>query len=223
MLTIIPFSGFYESVHDEALDDALNQIFADDRGDPNDGLINRAFDYIKWHEVQIKYAEAYAEAFADEFEIKGAKFESMQSPREYNFTTDRIFMEVPQEEMQRIFDETPPMTLSDVAKEMFTSRSGFISFYSSDWRSWGPLPTWDHNQCFALIQAHVRMEHDDFDCWAEFGLMERFRDNGYFEDWLFYGASSELVRLDRINTYLRHREDPTPEAAWVSAGFDTED
>ena len=37
MLTTVPFSGFYESLHDSQIDDCLERMFADDRGDAEVG------------------------------------------------------------------------------------------------------------------------------------------------------------------------------------------
>ncbi len=208
-IAIIPFSGFYNSIHDANLDDALNQVFSDDSGNPNDGLVSRAFGLIDWQRAQTEYAREYVGAFADEFEIKGLRFESLNSPREYNFTTDRIFVELPIGEVYRMRRVTPANVLARVAREMFTSRSGFSSFYSPDVTTWGPMREWDHNQLFALISAYVDHVRNDglFDMWAEHSLMDRAQCNGYFDNWLFEGAKPELLRLDRIGQYLRQRDE----------------
>jgi hypothetical protein len=91
---IIPFAGFYESVHDGALDDALRQMFADDTGDcwePFENLMYKAHDSISWGLVRRAYAEEYAKRFADFVGLESLKFEALSSPREYNFSTDRVF------------------------------------------------------------------------------------------------------------------------------------
>lgn len=207
--TIIPFSGFYDSLHDSETDRALGQCLSDSNGDPYDSLVSRAFDCINWRSAHVAYSEAYAQAFAEEFEIDGLEFESLQSPREYNFTTDRIFVNIPDGEVTRIYAETPRATLDAVAAEWFTSRSGFSSFYSPDVDDWGDMAKWDHNQLGALVAAYVlhKREGEEFDTWAEYALCEDFSGNGWLENWLFTDCKPELHRIARVGDYLRQRQE----------------
>lgn len=179
MLTTIPFSGFYQSLHDAQLDDALEQMFSDRRTGTqvNSRLINEAHSAVDWGFVHISYAWAYADAFADEFGVK-LSFESLRSPKEYNFTTDRIFAEISEDEVRRLFDEADKQRLTEVAKDEFTSRSGFISFYDPNWRLWGDITCWDHNQVGTLLLSLVG---DEFDEWAEVSLMSPAYENGRLE------------------------------------------
>lgn len=204
---VIPFSGFYDSVHDDALDRALDGCFADASGSPNDTLSSRAANATMWPAVHALYARDYAGYFCTEFKIRGWQFQELHSPREYNFTTDRIFGTLPIRELRRLMRETPWTTLDATAASLFTSRSGFSSFYSPDVGAWGPLTTWDHNQFFALITAYVQHTRGDFDAWAELDIMEHASCNGHLESWIFANASDELQRIDRIGGYLRKREE----------------
>lgn len=207
-LSVIPFSGFYNSIHDDELGRALEQMFSDGSGNPYDGLVSRAFNLVQWQKVHAAYAAHYAAAFCAEFEIQGGAFESMTSPREYNFETDRIFITLPESEVSRILAVTPRDILDNVAREMFTSRSGFISYYPPDVDSWGPVAEWDHNQCFALLSAYVLHMRDGeaFDVWAEYSIMEYCSCNGYLDEWLSESADPKLERLWNISEYLRKRE-----------------
>ena len=206
-LSVIPFAGFYNSIHDSELDRALEMMFSDDSGNPNDGLASRAFDLVRWQRVRAAYAAHYAAAFIEEFGIDGAAFESMTSPREYNFENDRVFITLPESEVTRMLTETPRETLGAVAAEMFTSRRGFISHYSPDVDSWGPVAEWDHNQCFALLSAYVLHMRDGeaFDTWAEYGLMEHCSCNGYLDNWLGEHSREGMARLWKVCDYLRAR------------------
>lgn len=213
MLTVIPFSGFYHSLHDSELDRGLESMFSDSSGNGIDGLISRAFDLIDWTKAQTDYAREYADRFAREFDIEGLTFESLQSPREYNFTTDRIFVEIPRAAWARIIRKTSREHLDNVAREMFTSRSGFISFYSPDWRKWGKFSAWDHNQRLAMIAAYVLTVRDGepFDQWAEYGLMENAICNGEIDsilcDSVESGRIDSMRRLWNVADYLRRREE----------------
>lgn len=205
MIARIPFAGFYETLHDHELDDALNQMLSDESGNPNENLVARAYDLVDWHAAQTAYAKAYAENFCAEFKIE-ATFESMTSPREYNFETDKVWIEMTETEARRILGETNDKSLRDTAKEMFTSRSGFISFYSPDIDTWGDIAEWDHNHLYCLLSAYAEQEtdhSDGFDSWAELDLMEHDRGNGEFENMIY---NDKLERLCKINDYLRQRE-----------------
>ena len=205
MIARIPFAGFYNSLHDAELDDALNQMLSDDSGNPNNDLVARAFDLVDWSSAHKAYAKAYAENFCEHFKIAGV-FESMTSPREYNFETDKAWIELTETEARRIFGETDDKNLRDQAREMFTSRSGFISFYSPDIDTWGDIAEWDYNQLYCLLSAYAEQETDSsdgFDSWAESDLMESDRCNGEFDNMIY---NDKLERLCKINDYLRRRE-----------------
>lgn len=205
MLTTIPFSGFYYSLHDSALDSALESIFSDDNGEKRDSIFYAAQDATDWRMVQNRYAAEYAASFAREFNLP-LQFESMKSPREYNFSTDIIYCTINAEGAAWLFDTRDKALLDKVARETFTSRDGFVSFYEPDFTSWGDILTWDHNQLGALIRAHVAEQNPDFDAWAEYELMEAAQCNGAIDNWIFESNPEKLNRLANINSYLNERE-----------------
>jgi len=198
MLTTVPFSGFYNSFHDACLDDTLGSMFSDRETGchPNKDLLDAAYDAVRWGHVHHQYAETYCKAFAHEFGIS-LSFDSLVSPREYNFETDRIFATIDEDEVRRLFGEVDPDDLTAIAKERFTSCDGFISFYDPDWHTWGDVLEWDCNQVGTLLQALVG---DEFDQWAEFSLMSSAYENGRMETWLSEGEKVQrLLRIhDRI-------------------------
>ena len=205
MLTTIPFSGFYCSLHDSALDSALESIFSDDSGDVRQEIMRHVFDATDWRMVHNAYAAGYAAAFAPEFNLP-LQFESMESPREYNFSTDIIYCTISDEDAARLFYTCDKALLGKIARETFTSRDGFASFYDPDFTKWGDILTWDSNQLGALIRAHVTDQNPDFDQWAEFDLMESAQCNGRLENWIFESNPEALNRLSGINRYLNKRE-----------------
>ena len=144
MLTTIPFSGFYGSLHDSMIDDGIAQILSDDHGDYNDVLMDAVCEKCDFRNVHLEYAKGYADSFVEEFNIKGMEFDNLESPREYNFTTDRIFVKIPLSECERIFREVNIDLLVQEVKDTFTSCSGFVSYYSIDLVDWGDgLMEWD--------------------------------------------------------------------------------
>lgn len=207
MITTVPFQGFYCSDHDHALDQAIEQMFQDDRGDANHGLVEAATWACDWKKVHATYASKYVEAFAAEFEIR-LKFESLKSPREYNFSTDIVYATISQRQVRELFRDTDKATLDKVAASRFTSCSGFISFYSPEWRTWGSVDTWDHNQVGTLLECLIEKEgRTRWNSYGEFDLMQVYRDNGDFDDWICSAIpQDELRRFFRIHQYLLKRQ-----------------
>lgn len=202
-LAVIPFSGFYNTWHDQMLEDEFSQMFSDDQGTVNDKLYELALDACNWRKVHEAYARDYAETFGQMCELPSLKFDELNSPREYNFLTDRIFVTLTQKDINGAWKRIDKELFSRICKEMFTSRSGFSSFYDPDYKSWGPIRDWDPNQLGALM--HALADHHG---WDQLEAMESTRDNGYFDNWI-YEAISEPVRsrVFKIHNYLREREE----------------
>jgi len=175
-LATIPFSGFYCSIHDQAFDHELEyaaENYADEAGEDIPAFLTEAlFDAVDWGQAHETYAKEYAEAFLDWLGLTGS-FESMTSPKYYNFETDRIFVEIDRDSLARAWRNTPRDELTEMAKRRFTSRDGFISHYDPDWRTWGRLTDWDHNQIGTLLAAFAEYESgSEWDSYDEHQLVE---------------------------------------------------
>lgn len=86
------------------------------------------------------------------------KFESIISPKQYNFTTDRLFCNVLESELLNLYNLVDKKILAETIKEKFTSYDGFISFYDNDINagSWQFPAKYDHNQWETVIEAYVK-------------------------------------------------------------------
>lgn len=207
MIIQLPFSGFYESIHNSQIDYILwESVFTDYATgcNNNDNLSNLAYDAIKWRELFNDYAKQYAEHFAHEFELK-IEFESLSSPREYNFSTDRIFCTIDDNEIMRIWRETKPAAMIDQVKKMFTSYDGFNSFYSNDFNEWANSPLeYDHNELYCLLLAWLNSNHNfelsDF----EYSFIDSMSGNGEIEELIFKNCAI-ANRLNSIHYYLNKR------------------
>lgn len=159
---VLDFPGFYESVLSEALDDAENmevENIAENHPEPELQAIRDAMYRHSDYSIGFKaITEAYVDWLNHVLDNTGIvlAFDSMESPREYNFTTDALFVTI--NDLALLVRRTDPAMLEAVIKEQFTSRPGFISFYSNDIRDWRvkPLDKWDHNERGALITAYIR-------------------------------------------------------------------
>lgn len=211
-LVIIPFSGFYESVHNMHIDDAIESLCYDrDTDDVNQELLESAYDLINYHAVYKAYAEEYAQALCDNYSLN-LTFESLSSPKEYNFTTDRIYCHISQKEVARLYSAVincGQHILTKVCKDMFTSRDGFTSFYDNDWREYGKVTTWDANQLSALLEAYLIMTVDD-DYTKEYELMENARCNGLIENIILNRSPEFVEAINEADNNQHRRATDTP-------------
>jgi hypothetical protein len=193
----IPFAGFYNSKYSGELD-AVQERFVEYEVEKNPGLNPDIPNNALWHcaDYGIAYdhiARAYVDPFnqyiLDEYELDlDLKFESMTSPREYNFTTDRIFCEISEENVRKLREAVSDPALRLAIKERFTSRSGFISSYPNRLEDWPPLEQWDHNELGTLLVALL----DDAEDW-DWKIWEGMQDRNVFDvafdkcvDWEVY-------------------------------------
>lgn len=207
MITLnIPFQGFYDSVHNSIIDDAESRLFTDrDTGTVNnEGLQSHFFNKYNYKKVYRDYSKAYTESFKREFNIPSLELISLNSPREYNFSTDEIECSTSRADIRRIYKEADKIKLADFVTEHCTSRSGFSSFYSPDLKSWGYVDNWEYAQLSLLLQFYFE-NHDNFHDYWEYETMQDYECNGYITQWL-ENACPIIDRLYKIHDYLQIRE-----------------
>lgn len=205
METTIPFSGFYNSIHDSELDNALESIFSDSHGNPIASLRDRAFGLVDWKEVHLDYAKKYTECFADETSLESLKFKLLCSPKYYNFETDRIICHIDLIEVQRMKDCVPTADLEARIKRRFTSCDGFISHYPNSLAFWPPqIEDWDHNQVGTLLEVFTEQQLGEFDSFKEYSLMGDTYEHAYH---IVASNIKDGTRLFKIADYLRTREE----------------
>jgi len=142
-VSTVPFSGFYESIHSGEVDHTLERILTDrDSGSEPapDFIQNAAFMAIDYSAVYRRYARAYVDSFAEWLGLDG-KFESMDSPREYNFTTDRVYITLTRADVARLWRGVSRADMTKAAKARFTSYDGFISGYLKRRQRTSPGPS----------------------------------------------------------------------------------
>jgi len=207
METTIPFAGFYNSWHDRELTDTLKQTFSDSQDEPySKELLERAYCKMNWSDAYNQYAKEFAEEFSRRFGIK-LKYKLLQSPREYNFTTDRIFCEITITEVRRIFKAVDKDALNREIKAKFTSRDGFISFYSNSLKAWPKdLREWDHNQIGTLISAFI-LGHENWSDEWEVYTMESLTERSV--PYMAINDNLEDDRCWKLLNYLYERSERT--------------
>ena len=167
-ISTIPFQGFYNSLYSHAIDSEIENSIDyyykeyELTEAQRDTLAN---GYLEKNTGEFYYnvAKDYAEAFIYEIEKEtgltlNARFESMESPREYNFQTDRLFIELPEASAVAFVDyilANHKEELEKLIAQRFTSRDGFWSNYKNTLEAWGNPSEWDLNQlgtCFEIFE-----------------------------------------------------------------------
>lgn len=160
-ITTIPFAGFYNTIWSYGIDRAeeihLEHLEQEEGVEikVSSDAIWKASDYgAMYNYVARKYVDCLNDYIKDEFDLDlDLKFESMQSPREYNFETDRLFCYISDENLRKLRSFVAEDELRLAIKTRFTSRSGFISSYPNNLDDWPALEDWDHNEIGTLFVA----------------------------------------------------------------------
>lgn len=133
----------------------------------------------------------------------GLQFESMDSPREYNFTTDRIFCHIPLKTVRALFKASKAenhMSLRAAIRERFTSCDGFISGYPNGLDSWlaKPLQEWDHNEIGTLLVAMTGEPDTIEDMYYRMGDSWAYQAWEKAVDWKRYDSEVAELRADKL-------------------------
>lgn len=172
------------------------------------------FDCMNYSAAYQAMAADYCDAFdnwaADNLETpRGTfKFESMDSPREYNFRTDRVYVTAPLAVMEKFRAAVDVEKLREEVESRHKSRSGFISFYSDDVDSWleKPLDEFDHNELGTLLCATMAPHIDgesDFNWELCAPLFES--DYEYVDqhcDWDKFAEKARELRAEKLAAWI---------------------
>ena len=153
---ILPFfPGFYNSVLDDLVDREVVMRME------NEGLTWEECDAMAdYRKAWLAISQAWVEAVAKETGIQ-VTYKAVESPREYNFTTDRCVVEITREELARVRKIAEDGGhLDGVLKRHFKSRDGFISFYDHERELWDEKETaeLDCNEAMAYLEAAVLVD-----------------------------------------------------------------
>lgn len=197
---VLDFPGFYESVLSEALDDAeRNMVEAlienydlPDEPDPYEACYDASTYAVGFNNI-ARASVDWLNHVLDDTGIVLA-YESMESPREYNFSTDALFVVV--NDPEKLASLADPARFEACIKEHFTSGPGFHSFYSNDIEDWRakPLAGWDHNELGTLLTAYLRQVAEDKDI-DQYDMLEWMNDD-------FDQAVDEQTDFDKLYAAL---------------------
>lgn len=194
------FPGFYESECQYQLDRCFEmdlEHLESEYGatqDQIDQFAELASDTLNWKAIHMSYAKSFVEGLNNLLEPgMDMQFEEMTSPREYNFSTDAIFVKMSQSALEKMLAETPKEALEKLIKAQYTSYDGFRSYYPNSLKDWpADLAEWAEPQLGTLLEAFMRetVDSDDLE------TREIVNDcNGEVSQCYYAGWSGELKAL----------------------------
>jgi hypothetical protein len=233
----LPFAGFYDSMWSGEIDhqEESEVEYWPERQAENG--VPKAFhvsdsDYAEILFRHTDYSAAYlatARDYVESFNLLLSEaletplrltWESMVSPREYNFGTDRVFAYIGRRAIRalwRISAADKHEALAQLSGERFTSRDGFASHYRPDRSDWPADPfEWDHNQLGTLLLAVLRIVYGDERelenrLWNDFAESEApYQFWSEAVDWPKVEAAVEEKRAEITAQWCEDHGEPAP-------------
>ena len=137
------FGGFYHSEHSENIDSKEESYGYD-------------WEEVDYKNTYINYCNAYLNKLSEELEID-LTFIQLDSPREYNFTTDKILCSISNKDFNTLLDAYDTKELFNYIEEHSKSRDGFSSFYS------GYKAVKKEKDIFLQYLFNYILQYEDFD------------------------------------------------------------
>ena len=137
------FGGFYHSEHSENID-IKEEMYGYDWED------------VEYKKTYVNYCNAYLNKLSEELEIN-LKFIQLDSPREYNFVTDKIVWSISENDFKTLLDAYDTKELFNYIEEHSKSRDGFSSFYS------GYAAVKKETDIFLQYLFNYILQYEDFD------------------------------------------------------------
>lgn len=201
--TRVPFMGTYSTQFDDNFERQVEyeaEHWADE-WDYSRSDVNAALgDLIDWRATYARGAKCYVESIVHLLQREGVeldlKFREMTSPREYNFTTDRIWADVDLAQLHPLRSRIDRSIFDRLVHENFTSRSGFVSFYSDDaddlWEIDFDSNDCDSNQLCIFLEALIETTLGEE--W-ETAVLDNMSESGDFSECLQYNPDELEEKL----------------------------
>ena len=140
--TFLPvFNGFYNTLFENLIDNAVDDAIEYHNEQNNTNLVYDDFDF-DFTTIQNKICKDAVSKIEEKLNEIGInckiKFETLVSPKYYNFSNDSINIEINFKKFSRVIEilEQNFDSFSQYIKDNYTSRDGFISSYSSYASDW---------------------------------------------------------------------------------------
>lgn len=159
---IVPFfPGFYNSELDWMIDQEIDMHLEDKELSYDD--IEDSLDYLT---ARTEIAKQWLNRFNAETGFN-LEYVAIDSPREYNFTIDRLVAKIPLEDLKRArkIAEDNEAEFEQYLRDTFTSYDGFYSRYSNDMEEWKDIPTdvLDCNEAMTFLAVACLVENSEWE------------------------------------------------------------
>ena len=118
------FGGFYNSVHSALIDTEIENIL-----ETEELNYDEICDYIDFRRIYREYSKRLVDDFNDKFDLN-LKFSHLIQPKEYNFTTDIIIVDISFQDYNYLFLDTDQDKLKHKITKATTNRDGYSAFYN---------------------------------------------------------------------------------------------
>ncbi len=202
---IVPFQGFYNSIHDSLIDDAIRDITNDDQ---QESVSERLSDNMWLHGYEYSgiindYASGYIDAFNSEFSLD-IEFIRVISPKYYNYETDRILAYINRADLVKLSKFRKSESFIKLCKDNLTSCDGFISHYDNNPKDWPVRITeWDHNQLSFLLLAYCHQESNQGKDYENNLAMDMYETA---MNAVYNNLTEQGNRIVKLASYLRDRQ-----------------
>jgi len=209
------FEGFYETLLDSLTDDIIedNYLF-NDSSSVDDKILefinNEAWEHVdyKYFYLQIskKVIDFYNDYFKSEKLCIKFKFQSLYSPKEYNFHTDSInikvlftfeFIDLLNDYIHKNIDK-----FKIFIEDRYTSCSGFVSSYSNnhnDWLNYLNKENLQDNEHYmgCFLDFYFENENKDINMDIYDYCREYFYSNGHAFDDKYFNQSKLIEAINK--------------------------
>jgi hypothetical protein len=171
--TQVPFPGFYQSELSLMIDSEEENIIEWYNEENGTKLDYDDFEFtIDYDSICKDYLKQYKWFIGQDDDNKldiNLEFQAMESPKFYNYSTDRLFATISTNDIIKLYAWNMAYgkaSLQSAIDDMFKSCSGFSSFYDDFCHEWEtkPLLEWDHNELSVLlpnVDSDFYIEWDD--------------------------------------------------------------
>jgi hypothetical protein len=216
------FRGFYQTHWEQLLTD-IEELYAamhaeEERAEgglDQDEIAEILSETSSVSRLCTGIARSFCEGFDREMSEKlgfrlGLKFAKLDSPTEYNFTTDRILAGMPLRTAKKLFglsERERHERLEEAIRGQFKPYPGFIPYYSDRIGDWiaKPIADWDAIELGVLLDAFVDTDIDEelYQEIAEGGAYEAFEGS---VDWKRFEKQADDLRREKTDAYLEEVE-----------------
>jgi hypothetical protein len=132
--TQLNFGGFYDTIHDSIVEDAVAfSIDAIDEDNENDWENEDLINFSNWDAYKSEYCKEWVSLLNDKLGTN-IVFTAVDSPREYNFTTDKIIAHISIKDTLALFNLIKDNDLKYEVIEMIETRTtaydGYTPYYN---------------------------------------------------------------------------------------------